>query len=184
LPAHHADEPALVVEPRHDDRRRPRAHRAARHGRQDDHGPGTLIRHYLQAELAQAVLHLPPCVIDTSIEVRLVKRVRRAVPFDSPAPTTRAAAVALASPARLADRERHPAPAAQQQVQHHLRYRANAHRRRPRRGVDSNARRCHPSTAHAVPFRPGRATTRRGFFISGARRYPTSDQPGTRLRRG
>ena len=70
-------------------------------------------------------------MVHPSVEAGLMKGVRHAAARASCAATAAAAAVALASIARLADRERHPAPAAQQQVENDLHHQALAHDIRP-----------------------------------------------------
>jgi len=71
-------------------------------------------------------------MVHPSVEAGLMKGVRHAAARASSSATAAAAAVALAPIARLADRERHPAPAAQQQVQNDLHHQALAHVIRPR----------------------------------------------------
>ena len=61
-----------------------------------------------------------------------MKSVRRAVVLETRPLATRTPAVTLTSVARFADREWHPAPAAQQQVQNDLRRQSLAHAIEPR----------------------------------------------------
>ena len=61
-----------------------------------------------------------------------MESVRRSVALAPRAPAARTSAVALTPVARFADRERHPAPAAKQQVQHHLRHQPLGHAIKPR----------------------------------------------------
>ena len=91
-----------------------------------------MIRHYLPDGDPLAVLRLAARMVHPHVEVRPVKPVHRAAVLESPTPPTRPAAVALASPARLADREWLPAPTAQQQVQDNRRHQVLAHAARTR----------------------------------------------------
>ncbi len=94
-------------EPRCDDRRRLlRAHRARRHGRQNNPVKGTLIRHCLRHSQPLAVLRLASRVVHPPVEAGLVKSARCAMALAPRASATRASAVTLAPVARLADRGR------------------------------------------------------------------------------
>jgi hypothetical protein len=77
------------------------------------------------------------------------------------------AAVALTPVAGFANREWHPAPAANQQVQHYVRHQALAHGIRPR--AEWTAERGGVILKPLTSSRPAPAVlTRRGFFFAGA----------------
>ena len=116
-------------------------------------------------------------MVHPSVEAGLMKGIRHAAARASCAATAAAAAVALASIARLADREWHPAPAAQQQVQDDRRHHALAHVIRPREewtGERGGAILLPLTSSRPAPT----ALHRRGFFFRG--RDDTSHQPNRR----
>ena len=94
-------------------------------------------------------------MVHPSVEAGLMKGVRHSAARASCAATAAAAAVALASIARLADRERHPAPAAQQQVQNDLHHQALTHVTRPREGWTGERSSAILPLLTSYPSRPG-----------------------------
>ena len=123
-----------------------------------------MIRHYLRGEPC-AVLSLATRVVDASVEARLVPPVRRA-PALEPLLSAAPAAVALSAEARLADRERPPAAAAEQQIQHELGQQSREQNHSARTGHRLPRVPCSPPQNRS---RPGRGATRRGIFVSRAR---------------
>jgi hypothetical protein len=69
-----------------------------------------------------SVLRLPPGVVKSAVKVGLMDPVGDAVIVTSSVTPTTPAAVPLTLIAGLADREWHPTPAAQEQVQNRLRH--------------------------------------------------------------